>query len=252
VLLFVFSKMHSVRGTSNADSSLIKEPLTTSFLADSLRTYWLVYMKSIPMQHESKTKFLNSALHVIRAKGYTATRVEDICEAAGLTKGSFFHHFSSKEDMVLSAAEHWNTVTGDFFATAPYRSLADPLERLLAYIEFRKALLQGDLPDFTCFVGTMVQEVYGTHPSIREACEQSITDHASTLEPDIAEAIRKYGIVADWTPTSLALYTQAVLQGAFILAKAREGPEVAAACLDHLRRYFEMLFTPAGTKGKTS
>jgi TetR/AcrR family transcriptional regulator, transcriptional repressor for nem operon len=209
-------------------------------------------MKSIQVQHESKTKFLNSALHVIRAKGYTAARVEDICEAAGLTKGSFFHHFSSKEDLVLSAAEHWNTVTGGLFAIAPYRSLADPLERLLAYIEFRKLLLQGDLPDFTCFVGTMVQEVYGTHPSIREACEQSITGHASTLEPDIAEAIRKYGIAADWTPASLALYTQAVLQGAFILAKAKESAEVAAACLDHLRRYFEMLFTPPGAKEKTS
>jgi len=226
--------------------------LTTSFLTASFHTYWLVYMKSIQVQHESKTKFLNSALHVIRAKGYTATRVEDICEAAGLTKGSFFHHFSSKEDLVLSAAEHWNIVTGGLFAIAPYRSLADPLERLLAYIEFRKALLQGDLPDFTCFVGTMVQEVYGTHPPIREACDQSITGHASTLEPDIAEAIRKYGIAADWTPTSLALYTQAVLQGAFILAKARGGPEIAAACLDHLRRYFEMLFTPPGAKEKTS
>jgi TetR/AcrR family transcriptional repressor of nem operon len=209
-------------------------------------------MKSIQVRHESKTTFLNSALHVIRAKGYTAARVEDICEAAGLTKGSFFHHFSSKEDLVLSAAEHWNTVTGGLFAIAPYRSLDDPLERLLAYIEFRKSLLQGDLPDFTCFVGTMVQEVYGTHPSIREACEQSITGHASTLEPDIAEAIRKYGIAADWTPASLALYTQAVLQGAFILAKAKESPEVAAACLDHLRRYFEMLFTPPGAKEKTS
>jgi TetR/AcrR family transcriptional repressor of nem operon len=120
----------------------------------------------------------------------------------------------------------------------------------LAYIEFRKGLLQGGLPDFTCFVGTTVQEVYGTHPSTREAWEQSITGHASTLEPDIAEAIRKYGIAAAWTPTSPALHTQAVLQGAFILAKAKEGPEVAA-CLDHLRRYFEMLFTPPGTKEKT-
>src|ERR1700682_1279659 len=107
-------------------------------------------------QHESKTRFLNEALQVIRAKGYTATRVEDICEAAGLTKGSFFHHFSSKEDLALSAAEHWNSVTGGLFAAASYRSLADPLERLIAYVDFRKALLRGDLPNFTCFVGTMV------------------------------------------------------------------------------------------------
>jgi len=208
-------------------------------------------MQTTQKQHESKAKFLNSAFHVIRVKGYNATRVEDLCEAAGLTKGSFFHHFSSKEDLILAATEHWDAINGAFFATAPWRSLADPRERLLAYIDFRKGLLKGDLPAYTCFAGTMVQEVYRTHPFIREACEQSITGHAATLEPDIAEAIRKYGIRANWTPGSLALYMQAVLQGALILAKATGGPEVAAACLDHLRRHLEMLFTPA-TEEKAS
>ncbi len=198
--------------------------------------------------HQSKTKLLNAALQVIRAKGYTATRVEDICEAAGLSKGSFFHHFSSKEDLALAAAEHWNAMTGGLFAQAPYHFMGGPRERLLAYVDFRRALLRGELPDFTCFVGTMVQEVYGTHPSLRAACEQSISAHASTLEPDIGEAMQQYGVQGDWTPRSLALYIQAVIQGAFILAKAKEGPEVAAECLDHLRRYIEMLFTQPGTK----
>ncbi len=193
-------------------------------------------------QHESKTKLLNAAIRVIRAKGYSATRIEDICETAGLTKGSFFHHFKSKEDLALSATDHWDALSVSLFASAPYRTLADPLDRLLAYIDFRKALLQGDLPDYTCLAGTMVQEVYETHPSIREACDQSISRHAAMLEPDIAEAMRKYGVEAEWTPRSLALYTQAVIQGAFILTKAKGDVAVAAACIDHLRRYLEMLF----------
>jgi|ERR1700677_1519466 TetR/AcrR family transcriptional repressor of nem operon len=199
-------------------------------------------MQTTETQHESKTRLLNAALHVIRAKGYSATRIEDICDAAHLTKGSFFHHFKSKEELALAATEHWSTVTAGFFATAPYRALPDPLDRVLAYVDLRKAILQGDLPDFTCLVGTMVQEVYQTHPPIREACEKSISDHAATLESDIAEAMRARGIDADWTPQSLALYTQAVIQGAFILAKAKGGPDIAAACIDHLHRYIEMLF----------
>src|SRR6204780_4954998 len=99
-------------------------------------------MKSAQAEHESKTKILNAALHVIRAKGYTAARIEDICETAGLTKGSFFHHFNSKEELALAAAEYWSTLTGGLFATAPYHTLVDPLDRLLAYIDFRKAILQ--------------------------------------------------------------------------------------------------------------
>src|SRR5271155_2783524 len=183
-------------------------------------------------RHQSKTKFLDAALHVIRYKGYTATRVEDICEAAQLTKGSFFHHFDTKEALALAAAEYWGTKTGALFEAAPYRKLADPLDRLLAYVDFRKAILQGELPEFTCLVGTMVQEAY----------DKSTSDHAATLEADIAECMSKCIVKGDWTARSLALYTQAVIQGAFILAKAKGGPAVAADCIDHLRRHLELLF----------
>jgi TetR/AcrR family transcriptional repressor of nem operon len=94
----------------------------------------------------------------------------------------------------------------------------------------------------------MVQEVYETHPAIRQACDKSISDHAATLESDIAEAMRKYGIHGEWTAKSLALYTQAVIQGALVLAKAKQGAEVAADCIDHLRRYLQLLFIPPKEK----
>lgn len=192
--------------------------------------------------HDSKRSLLDAAVRVIREKGYQATRVEDVCEAAGLTKGSFFHHFKSKEALALAAAEHWDEITGALFASAPYRTLEDPVDRLLAYIDFRKSLLRGGVPEFTCLMGTMVQEVYGTHPQLRQACEHSISGHAATVESDIAAAISKYNVQGNWTSQSLALFTQAALQGAFILAKARGGSEVAEMMIDHLRRYVELLF----------
>ena len=94
----------------------------------------------------------------------------------------------------------------------------------------------------------MVQEIYDTNPDIREACEASISTHAAKIEGDIAEAMKRYRIRAPWSAESLALHTQAVLQGAFILAKAKGGPEIAAASIDHLRRYIELLFQPATRK----
>ena len=150
-------------------------------------------------QHESKTKLLEATLRVVRAKGYNATRIEDVCTDAGLTKGSFFHHFKSKEDLALAAVAHWNARSTGEFAAAPYHDPDDPRDRLLAYVDFRKAILKGDLPEFTCFAGTIVQEVYGTHPEIRAACEETISGHARTLEADIREAMRKYDVRGDWT-----------------------------------------------------
>ena len=193
-------------------------------------------------RHESKTRFLDAALHVIRAKGYSATRIEDVCEAAGLTKGSFFYHFESKEALALDAVDYWIEGSDALFASAPFRDHTDPLDRLLAYVDFRKALLNGDLPDFTCLAGTMVQEVYDTHPALCEACNRCITGHAGILVPDIEEAVRQHGMHSEWTAESLALYMQAAIQGAFVLAKATNGAAIAVQCIDHLRRYLELLF----------
>jgi TetR/AcrR family transcriptional repressor of nem operon len=205
-----------------------------------------------PDKSSAKTKILDAALMAIRAKGYAATTVDDLCAASDVTKGAFFHHFKSKDDLALAAAEHWSKVTGERFEAAPYHSHADPLERVLGYLDFRKQLLTGDVAEFTCLVGTMLQETFASSPAIRAACESSISGHAAKIETDIAEAMRQRGLRVEWTANSLALHTQAVLQGAFILAKATADAKIAAASIDHLRCYIEHMFNPANQKGQRS
>jgi TetR/AcrR family transcriptional repressor of nem operon len=199
-------------------------------------------MQTVEIKIESKTRILDAALQVFRSKGYSATRVEDICQAAGLTKGGFFHYFRSKEELAIAAAEHFAAMAESIFAVAPYHKFTDPLDRLLGYVDFRKSILLGELSDYTCLLGTMVQETYETHPLIRQTCDRCLSAHAATLATDIEAAIRKYGLTPRWTVESLAYYMQSVIQGAFILAKAQQSPEVASSCLDHLRRYLERLF----------
>ena len=60
----------------------------------------------------------------------------------------FFNHFNSKEELSVAAADHWSLTTGELFAHAPYHEHDDPLERVLAYIEFRKSIIAGSVPDF--------------------------------------------------------------------------------------------------------
>ena len=196
----------------------------------------------ISVQHESRTRILDAALDVFRAKGYAATRVEDICAAAGLTKGSFFHHFKTKEDLAVAAADRWSVVTGEIFRGADYHKPADPVDRLLGYVDLRRQLLRGSLAEYTCLLGTLVQEVYDTNPPIRIACEASLSSHVATLIEDIEAARAAHAPDATWTAESLALHMQAVIQGAFVIAKARYDADAAAASLDHLQRYVGGLF----------
>jgi TetR/AcrR family transcriptional regulator, transcriptional repressor for nem operon len=199
-------------------------------------------MEATKAKIDARTRLLDAAMRVIRAQGYSATTVDEICREAGLTKGAFFHHFKSKEDLAVAAAAHFSAMAESLFGGAPYRQLADPLDRLLGYIDFRAAIIDGPIPQFTCLLGTMVQEAYETHPAIQKACDTYIGVHVARLAKDIAAAKALYAPQATWSPESLALYTQAVLQGAFVLAKAKDGPEVARDCVSHLRRYIEQLF----------
>lgn len=204
-----------------------------------------------PERGDARTRLLIAARTIVRRQGFAATTVDALCAEAGVTKGAFFHHFNSKDELGIEAARFWTATVTEFFAGAPYHTCRTPLERLLAYVDFRRSIIRGDLAEWTCLAGTLAQEVYQSHPGIREACAESIFSHAATLEADIAAAMRARRMDdVPWTPASLARHTQAVLQGAFILAKAAGDPAVAVESVDHLRRYLELLFHGAEKKGK--
>ena len=57
-----------------------------------------------------------------------------------MTKGAFFHHFASKEDLAVAAADYWSETTGALFAAAPYHEPDDPVERVFGYLDFRASL----------------------------------------------------------------------------------------------------------------
>ncbi|MBL0922874.1 MAG: TetR/AcrR family transcriptional regulator [Sphingomonadaceae bacterium] len=200
--------------------------------------------RSAPSSRPSaRSKLIEAAHATVRAKGYNATSVDELCAAAGVTKGAFFHYFPSKEALAVAAAGAWTDMAEQRIFTAPdWVRIADPLDRLLAHIDFRFAMLDGPVEDFTCFVGTMVQEAFKSSDAIRAACDASVTAYAKRLAEDIQPAIDRYGIGYGVTALDLAFHIQAVLQGAFIMAKAKGNPQIARDTVTHLKRYVQMLF----------
>lgn len=194
-----------------------------------------------PARGTARDRLLDAAVQMVRVQGFGATSVDDLCGAAGVSKGAFFHHFASKEALGVAAAAHWSAHAASLFDDAPYRADPDPVARVLAYVDHRLALIEGMPADFSCYAGTTIQEVHATSPALRDACSASIFGHADSLSADFDAAIAARGVTGT-TGLSLARHVQAVLQGGFIMAKATNSPAPARDAVGHLKRYLRQLF----------
>lgn len=198
-----------------------------------------------PAPQNARDRLLEAGVRLIRLQGFANTSVGELCEEAGVTKGAFFHHFASKEELGVELARYWSMSTSGFFDDAPFRQIEDPLERILGYLDLRIALVGGPTESFSCVAGTMIQEEFRSSEPIRAACAKSILGNADLFVEDFAEAIAKHGIDAD--PRSLSLHMQVVIQGAFILAKTQESEETAVAMaresMTHFKHYLTLQFS---------
>lgn len=202
-----------------------------------------------PRRGGARDALIDAAHVLVRRNGWAATSVDDLCRNAGATKGAFFHHFPSKDALGVAAAERWTDRARDLiFENPKLTKIGDPLQRVLAHIDLRLGLMDGPAEGFTCFVGTMVQESFASSDTLRAAAENSLTAYAKRLAEDIQEALDHYGPVAGVDALGLAFHVQAVLQGAFILAKAQGDPSQARGSVAHLKQYVRMLFNQGECK----
>lgn len=179
----------------------------------------------------------------MRVRGFNATTVDDICEAAGVTKGGFFHYFKSKEDLAGAAVMRFDDARAKESADAPFRRLADPLERVFGRLDFAKESRGGNKGSTKgCLVGMFAQELSFTNPKLRRACEERFAWIAKDFEADLAEAKALYAPRVDFDPKRLAMLYVSIVQGSLMLAKAAASNRVLVENIEQFRAYLQTLF----------
>ena len=199
-------------------------------------------MRTAQTSSPTKEKLLDAAQQLMLSKGFPATTVDEICDTAGFTKGSFFHYFESKEQLGKEVLNRFYVCMQQTIQQGSFRKKSDPLQRVYGYVDrFIEMSTNPELPS-SCLLGNFTQELADTHPEIRSLCAQRFAEWAATLKQDLDEAKAQYAPKAPFDTQSLAEYLIAVLQGSQILAKAKQDKRVLEQNLHHYKRYLKSLF----------
>ncbi len=175
-------------------------------------------------------------------QGFGTTSIEDICIAAGITKGGFFHYFKNKEDLGKAVTRHYWRNMQTVWDDAPFRKHADPLARVLKFIDYSVSASKGPGLEQRCLLGNFAQELSDTHPGIRSENSACFAEWSEYLKMDLDAAKKKYLSKKALDTKGLADYVIATMEGSLLLAKAHQDKNVYIKNLKHLTRYVESIF----------
>lgn len=185
-----------------------------------------------------KDQLVQAALRLMLDKGYAGTTVDEICEAAGASKGSFYYFFQTKEDIGLAALESFYERAQQLMQAGTYMEIKDPVERAFGYLDHAEAVSKKIWGD-GCLLGTFATDLARTRPAIRKrviALFKRATSAAAQIFEPIA-ASRRDGPTA----VQLAEWYLAILEGAIVMAKAHNDWKRIPQALQGFRKYLRLL-----------
>ena len=181
--------------------------------------------------HITKRRLLDVGLATLLERGYNATGIQDLLVATSVPKGSFYHHFSSKEDFALQVIDRY---MADMHFLLD-QSLSDvdrpPLERVRSFFE-RLLTLYAAQGYLGSLVGLLGQELGAVSTSFRRRIEAAFDGVARRLADPIEEARRRGDLPADTDPLQVATVTIDCWEGAAMRSRLIRSPAPLEAFLE--------------------
>lgn len=178
----------------------------------------------------SRNILLSSARKLIIDRGFSAMTVEAVCKSAQVTKGSFFHHFNSKEALGEAVLEQFWIEVQTNQQQASFLQADTPLAMLLGYVDHMMETFQD--PDLTgCLLAIFTLELRDTYPSIYAKCTPHFHEWKTALQQMLQTAIDTSSSKVTLDASIWAEFFISTLEGALILAKAFNDPMVTTRTL---------------------
>lgn len=179
---------------------------------------------------DTREKLVRTAERLMLRDGYSATRVDDVIRKAGLSKGSFYHFFDSKESLGLAALERYYADRVGRLATGTYANEPDPLRRAHGFLE-HASHVAADLWKAGCLLANLAADAAGSSRVISSALKKRTSELRAML----------LGVLAPFatpevTAAELADQFLICIEGSILLARIYDDPAHLQRGIDQFRR----------------
>ncbi len=171
------------------------------------------------MNSAKRQQLIDTAIELFNAHGFHGVGIDRIAHAAHVSKKTMYHHFRSKEELILAALRHHDGLFRNNFMKAVQASAPTPRERLLAIFDVAQAWF-GDNKFYGCMFINAVGEYSEPDTPIRDACK----DFKRQLLAFFVELASEAGLE---TPGEVAASLAILLEGAIVTAQVSGRPDSA-------------------------
>jgi TetR/AcrR family transcriptional regulator, transcriptional repressor for nem operon len=178
---------------------------------------------------DAKERLLASALELVSERSYAGVGVQELCEHAGVKKGSFYYFFKSKQDLMLEALAHQSRILDEIVFTPALSSGLPPLERIECLFhrtyEFQKPMVEKTGRVRGCFFGNLALELSTQDEPIRHCLDRIFRTVVESIKNTVEEAVAA-GDLPEVDAQATAEAILAYWEGVILLAKVRNEPEL--------------------------
>jgi TetR/AcrR family transcriptional regulator, transcriptional repressor for nem operon len=196
--------------------------------------------RTAALNPKTREKLLDAATSLMLSQGYNGTSVDAICAEAGVTKGSFFHYFESKDELGRAALQRFCEKMGRKFEIAIGLE-KDPWKRVLKYLDAVEDVANDPEAANGCLLGEFSAELCDCNGPMRSMCCGGFQAWSEKLAGELAAAKKAVAPRASWDPQEVAEHFIAVMEGSLLMAKVRKDPEIVAKNVRHFRTYLKGL-----------
>jgi TetR/AcrR family transcriptional repressor of nem operon len=183
-------------------------------------------MKAVtqPRALETREKILQAAARLFALKGYHDTKLEEVLEAAQVTKGAFFHHFRDREDLGFAVLDwHMDRRRQSLDAIEqelPLAEEADPLQRVCRRLDaIQEMTRRRERSKGGCVIGNLSTALSDCHDGFRKRLAECFDEMAHEFVPHLAQAARRLPPKRRPQPEELGRYIVTVVEGAIMQSR---------------------------------